>query len=30
MRLCWKIFLPFSFAFVLFYLSIFFCFNGFY
>ena len=29
MRLCWKIFLPFSFAFVLFNFSIIFCFNGF-
>jgi NADH-quinone oxidoreductase subunit H len=30
MRLCWKIFLPLSFAFVLFIFSILFCFNGFY
>jgi NADH-quinone oxidoreductase subunit H len=30
MRLCWKIFLPLSFAFVLFILSIIFCFNGIY
>jgi NADH-quinone oxidoreductase subunit H len=30
MRLCWKIFLPLSFAFVLFILSCVFCFNGIY
>jgi NADH-quinone oxidoreductase subunit H len=30
MRLCWKIFLPLSFAFVLFVLSLLFCLNGFY
>ena len=30
MRLCWKIFLPLSFAFVLFILTCFFSFNGFY
>ena len=30
MRLCWKIFLPLSFAFVLFILSAFFCLNGIY
>jgi NADH-quinone oxidoreductase subunit H len=30
MRLCWKIFLPLSFAIVLLILSIIFCFNGLY
>jgi NADH-quinone oxidoreductase subunit H len=30
MRLCWKIFLPMSFTFVLLILSILFCFNGFF
>jgi NADH-quinone oxidoreductase subunit H len=30
MRLCWKIFLPLSFGFVLFVLSCFFVINGFY
>jgi NADH-quinone oxidoreductase subunit H len=30
MRLCWKIFLPLAFSFVLFLFSVVFCFNGFY
>jgi NADH-quinone oxidoreductase subunit H len=30
MRLCWKIFLPFSFTFVLIVLTTIFCFNGIY
>jgi NADH-quinone oxidoreductase subunit H len=30
MRLCWKIFLPFSFALVLIIMAIMFCFNGIY
>jgi NADH-quinone oxidoreductase subunit H len=30
MRLCWKIFLPLSFAFVIFILSVFFSLNGIY
>jgi NADH-quinone oxidoreductase subunit H len=30
MRLCWKIFLPLAFAFVIFYIGVLYSFNGFY